>query len=129
MVGPELLDDPVLRKRQASRLGDLLKRRLVVLEEQVTSVDPLQIRIERREDERARGVDPAVEIDGRNDRLEYVRQERVFASAARLLFADAEQKHLSHTGEARLRRQRRGTDHERLDLRKSPLVELGESPE
>ena len=80
-------------------------------------------------DERARVLDAAVEIDGGDERLVAVGQQRLFAAAAGLLFAAAEQQMIPELQPFGLARERRRRDQRRLGLRLLPFVELREIAE
>src|SRR5437870_4904395 len=78
MIGTEGPDKPVLRQRSASRLHELLQRRLVVLPGRAWASG---VRKERRElagDECAHVLDAPVKIDGRDQRFVAVGEQRLF---------------------------------------------------
>src|ERR1043165_4608899 len=129
VIGSDLIDDVVLRKRQPLPLRELLQRGLVIVEEEVVGVDALDVVAERSLDERARGLDAGVEIDRRDHRFEEVRQQRVLLPPARLLLADAEVDDLAHAVVARLGGEAGGAHEIRLDLRERPFIDRGKAME
>ena len=74
-------------------------------------------RAEARDDEAARGLDAAVEIDRGDQRLEAVGENRVLLPAAGLLLAAAEQHEPAEVDLLGQPRQRRRRDDAGLDLR------------
>ena len=99
---PLLGRDHVLGQRVAAALQQLLQRRLVVVAE-VTGAGDLadQAARTRAAMNAAGGVDAAVEIDGRDERLVAVGEQRLLPPAAGLLLAAAEQQVLAQAEPAR----------------------------
>ena len=86
--------EPVVRQAVTVGLQPFLQRGLPVFRERRVSGLVAAGRDERTEaggDELARGVDAAVEIDGRDERFEPVRENRVLVPSAGLLFAASKQ--------------------------------------
>ena len=73
------------------------------------------------------GSTAAVEIDGRDDGLAAVGQQRQLVAAAGLLFASPEQQVLAKPDALRQRRERRGRDERGLGLRLLPFLKCGNS--
>src|SRR5207253_5357238 len=85
VVRPLRRDQTVVRQRQVARLQQLLQRRLVVLPRHAVAPHLVDERRQLTDDERARVLDAAVEIDRRDQRLVGVGQQRLLAAAAGLL--------------------------------------------
>ena len=95
-------DEAVLGQRQVARLQQLLQRRLVVLRRATPSLpDLVEQRRELADDERARVLDAAVQIDRGDQRLVAVGQQRLLAAAAGLLLAAPEQQVIAEAAAAR----------------------------
>ena len=77
----------------------------------------------------SRRLDPAVEVDGRDQRLVAVGDDRVLAAAAGLFLAAAEDEELAEVELLAEPRQRRRRDERRLQLRLLPFVVLRELAE
>src|SRR4051812_7828105 len=100
-----------------------LQRRLEVLPRQAALPHFLQQRTELAQDERARLLDTPVQIDGRNQRLVAVGEQRQLAAATALLLAASQQQVIAERQPFSLATQRGGRDERRLDLRLLSLVE------
>src|ERR1051325_11284264 len=129
VIGSDFGDDVVVGQLQSLRLGHLLQRGLVVLEEQVLLIDALDVVDERALDELPRGTDAAAEIDRRAEGFEEVREQRVFLAAAGFVFADAEENDVAHLVLVGLAGQARRADEIGLHFRERAFVELREVAE
>src|SRR5439155_1271236 len=83
-IGSHGAGQPVLRQRLVVRLQVLLQRRLVILTGEAPGADLGDERRELARDERANLLEPAVEIDRRDEGLVAVGEQRLFAPAAGL---------------------------------------------
>jgi len=93
VIGAELLDDLVGRRRLEPRLRGLLEPGLEVVEAlELDGLDPLR---EQPVDHRVGGHEAGVEIDRGDDRLERVGEDRWLGPPAGLLFALAEHQPLA----------------------------------
>ena len=94
-----------------------------------TAAEPLPAVFERlpqlAPDELRRGLEPGVEIDGRDDRLAGVGEQRRLATPAGLLLAAAEQQVLAETERLAQARQPPGRDQRGADLRLRAFVQVG----
>src|SRR5207237_8746025 len=104
-------------KLQTRSLRRLLDRGLVIVKKQILDIDRLQIPDEGALDELSSRIDPPIEIDGGNHRLEQIGQQRLLPPSARFLLAHAEKDDLAHAVGAGFRGQAAGADEISLDLR------------
>src|SRR5436305_1993646 len=88
-----------------------------------------QQRAELTTDERARMLDPAVQIDRRDQRLVAVREQRLLPASTGLLLPASEQQMFAELQPLGLTRKRRRRDERRLGLRLLALVEVRKLPE
>ena len=95
MIGTGGADQAVLGERPASRLHQLLQRRLVVLPGRADTPRLLDERRELACDERPRMLDPTIEINGRDERLVTVGEKRLLLAATGFFFAPAEEQVLA----------------------------------
>src|SRR5438874_11746019 len=96
VIGTDFADDAVLRQRKSASLRELLQRGLVIVKQQILFINRANVLAERFLDELSRGIDAAVEIDRRDQRLKKIRQQRILFSSAGLLFAGTEPDALTH---------------------------------
>ena len=91
MIRTRRAREPVLGERPIAGLEVFLERRLVIVARQAVPVNVVDERRELARDERANVLDPAVEVDRRDQRFVAVGEERLLSAAAGFLFATAEQ--------------------------------------
>src|SRR5262245_34377531 len=90
MVGTDLAGDTVVRQRLAAGLKPLLQTRLVIAAEVLGALGILDVRPKFAQEERARRIEAAVEVNGGDQRLTGVGEQRLFAPAAGLFLPTAQ---------------------------------------